>query len=175
MQPFALRGITLGPWRPWVDHPDRTKTDCANLLKAGILKDLLPQKNALSLFLVDQELTRFETIAAAMTAKKERLDRFDGILFSTELIAPLGIQVAETPGDTNHAIVDTWHIDLTDLTFGQLVNLVYELCRSPLTKHLSSTKVGLARKICDAVDAGHYPGEQPKESLMIAARKLLEP
>lgn len=79
--------------------------------------------NSLSVWLVDEDKTNFSRVVTAMAANRERVDKFDYVLFREELLDTVGIKVAESKGDTPDAEANEFHRNLVELSASKVVAL----------------------------------------------------
>jgi hypothetical protein len=91
------------------------------------LADLLPKlvgDHTLSLWYVEPDRSNLKRVAAAITAGRDRIDKFDFALFPEEVIGSSGVSVIQIPGETpDDASNNQWHWDVVELTAEKLVRL----------------------------------------------------
>ena len=89
------------------------------------LKDLEPQDNRLSVFLVNEDKSNLLRIVAAFAATRDRTAAFDYILMKLDELEKLGIHWKRTPAKTADDDVNASHLDLNDLSQSNLVDLAH--------------------------------------------------
>ena len=94
------------------------------------LADLLPKlgDHSLSLWHIDPDRSNLKRVAAAITAGRNTVDKFDYVLFPEELIGSCGVSIIQIPGETpdDHSN-EHWHWDVIELTADKLVRLATEM------------------------------------------------
>ena len=96
-------------------------------LQADALGDLRTTNNGLSLYVIDDELSNLESVAAAMAANAPSTANVDYILLNIEEVHLLNIKSVWNPGDTPSEEVNASHIDLVELTAQKLLALAQVL------------------------------------------------
>jgi len=128
--PKFLRQVNQNRWYQELMEPWLAKGD----IPADPLKDVVTDKNELSLWLVDDELSNLERLTAALVAHRRYKGPFDYILFDAHIPESLGIESTNKPGKTlDQEANDSWHYDLSKLSGSKLVSLIYEVVSSEYT------------------------------------------
>ena len=96
-------------------------------IPADPLDNLSTLQNKLSVFEVNDDLSRIERVAAAMATRKELIQEFDYIVFDQELLEEIGIAINLVGGDTPDNKANSWHRDLIQLSATKLVELAKRL------------------------------------------------
>ena len=159
-----LRKIRKNRWHdiiPWLQSGD---------IQADALGDLNTSDNQLSVWLVDNDKSYLEQIVAAITATRDHISNFDYVLFQEEDVLQLNIKVVESPGKTPSQVVNSWHVDFTELTGEELVALAHViqengqreripekrvldlLAQGFASQQIDREKVSLSRKELDKID-----------------------
>jgi hypothetical protein len=104
------------------------KDDAQPLLDIGDvpadpLGDLSTSQNRLSVFRVDEGLANIERVARALACGRQHLDNVGYVLFDAALLERASIGLDATDGQTDDAVVNRFHADLTNLTGNKLVAL----------------------------------------------------
>jgi len=94
--PFVLRKIRKAKWYkhenvPWLKVDE---------LQADVLGDLYTENNALSVWLVTNDKSNLQRVAASLAANCEHLSNLDYALLNVELIADLNIKIVQKGGDS---------------------------------------------------------------------------
>jgi hypothetical protein len=118
--PFVLRKVRKAKWYkhenvPWLK---------AGELQADALGDLYTENNTLSVWLVTNDKSNLQRIAAALAGNCEYLSNLDYALLNVELIADLNIKIVQKAGDSaDDTANNSWHYDLTELSAMDLLAL----------------------------------------------------
>ena len=114
-----LRKIRKNRWydnTPWLQSGD---------IQADALGDLNTFDNQLSVWHVDNDKSHLEQLVAALTATREHIANFDYVIFQEEDVLQLNVKVVESPGETPSQVVNSWHVDFSELTGDKLVALAH--------------------------------------------------
>lgn len=91
------------------------------------LADLIPRNledHTLSLWYVESDKSNLKRIAAAISAGRERVDKFDYALFPVEVVAECGVTLTQAPGATPDSFANIhWHWDIVELTADNLLRV----------------------------------------------------
>jgi hypothetical protein len=121
-------------------------------LPADALQDIQTDSNRLSVFLIeDGAPATLERVIGALAAKRDYLAKFDYVLFSSELLAELGIEWEATPGDTLDGAVNACHRELVKLTATKLADFGTSLIRKGNVERKSDRQAG--KYINDSIHA----------------------
>lgn len=116
--PFLLRKIRKNRWYTedlsWLNSGE---------LQADCLSDMVTKDNKLSVYRITDDKSNLKRVAAALVATCTNISNFDYVLFNEELLQTIGIKSEETKGDTSDESVNSWHIDLIEISLAKLVNL----------------------------------------------------
>ena len=82
------------------------------------LLDVLDEKStAISIWIIEKDLSNFERVVAALAANRDRVSNFDYALFDMRVLRFLRIQSKPEAGNTPDAIVNQkYHANLTEMT-----------------------------------------------------------
>lgn len=116
--PFLLRKIRKNRW-------DIEKHSWLNLeeLQADCLGDMETSENKLSLYQITDDKSNLKRVVAALVATCSNIANFDYLLFDQGLLQTIGIKSENTKGNTSDEVVNSWHIDLVEISLSKLVNL----------------------------------------------------
>lgn len=163
--PKFLRQVNQNNWyveniKPWLAKGD---------IPADSLKDVQTTKNELSLWLVYDDLSNLERLAAALVAHRNYTKPFDYILFDVHIPDSLGIEFINKPGNTlDDEANNSWHYDLLTLSGAKLVSLIFAVV---------SNEYILDRfqfpEVVDFVNEGVVQGRIDKEGLSRSFKKRL--
>jgi len=84
---------------------------------------MVTKHNKLSVYRITDDKSNLKRVAAALVATCTNISNFDYFLFNEELLQTIGIKSEETKGDTSDESVNSWHIDLVEISVAKLVNL----------------------------------------------------
>lgn len=108
-----------------------------NEIPAQPLADVVPKpEENLSLWLIENDKSNLNRVAAAVASTREKLDKLDYALFPIEIIDQLGLTAAKSPGKTLDDDANSdWHWDLIQLTANKATLLAKELyARAEITR-----------------------------------------
>jgi hypothetical protein len=112
-------------------------------LPADALQDIKTNNNRLSVFLLEDEASAtLERVVGALAAKRDYLAKFDYVLFSSALLAELGIEWEATLGDTSDGVVNACHRDLVKITATKLADFGTTLVRKGKVERKSVQEAG---------------------------------
>jgi hypothetical protein len=140
----------------WSTEPleDEETWHSASELRADALVDLRTNKNALSIFVVDDVAgVPVDRIVAALAANRSFLDHVDYIAVDMRVILDLGIKIDNAPGATCDSGVDQCHRNLINLTARKVAELGNSLQKVGEVKRIQVVQVG--RLINAGLKAGH--------------------
>ena len=103
-------------------------------MPADPLGDLRTSHNKLSVFEVEDR-SNVDRILAALAAGGMKLSSKGFVLFDSELLAEIGIEIEASLGQTDDEKINSWHKDLINLSGHKLV----KLARAILTTGESGT------------------------------------
>lgn len=116
--PFFLRKIKKIRWKtdnePWLNSGE---------LQADCLSDMVTSGNKLSVYRIIDDKSNLKRVVAALAANCDYLSNLDYLLLKEELLQTIGIKSEETNGTTSDELVNSWHIDLVEISLPKLVNL----------------------------------------------------
>lgn len=149
--PLLLRTVRQNRWfkepaAPWLERGD---------VPADPIGDLRTSQNALSVWHVEPDRSNLERVVRAVAIGKERVDSSGWVLFDSELLSPLGIDVVEVPGGTKDEGAKQWHRDLVNLSGNKLA----ALARAIIERGESGTVQ--KKRLAALIDAGIRNGELP--------------
>ena len=105
-----LRMVRQGRW----SHPTWVRA-VPKQWQADALGDLGTQKNALSVFLVDNKQTT-DQVVAGLAATRKNLTNLDYTIIDSILLTNLNIRTEQQRGDTPHSKANCLHHNIVDLT-----------------------------------------------------------
>lgn len=115
---FLLRKIRKSRWdtdtHSWL-NPGELQADC--------LSDMVTTHNKLSVYRIIDDKSNLKRVAAALAANCDYISTFDYLLFKEELLQTIGIKSEDTNGETADESVNSWHIDLVEISLPKLVDL----------------------------------------------------
>lgn len=120
---YVLRKIKKSRWHL---DPVTNRLPESGLKKAII--DLQPSEGGLSVFLVNDDKSNLNRVAAAMAATANYPDNFDFVLLDKMGLDDLGIRCEKTLGETPDDEVNTFHKNLVDLNDEKLKRLAHAFC-----------------------------------------------
>lgn len=165
--PFVLRKIRKAKWYknenvPWLAEGE---------VQADALVDLSTQSNALSIWMIEDDFSNFQRIAAALSANSDTLSNFDYSLLDAQFMIDVGYKFAQIAGDTPDEGANDWHRDLTELTIKSLVEFA-RLIQTQATIDRVSDK-NILRFVVNSVREGFIDRSLLKPSLLNKVEKLL--
>jgi hypothetical protein len=116
--PFLLRKIRKNRW----DTDDQCWLDSGEL-QADCLGDIQTQHNKLSVYRISDDKSNLNRVAAALTATCDNISNFDYLLFNEDLLQTIEVKSEKTEGTTSDELVNSWHIDLVEISLAKLVKL----------------------------------------------------
>lgn len=155
--PFLVRGIKRRKWDrqsvyPWLEKDE---------IPADPLTDLPTSDNALSVYIVEDDKSNLDRVITALAATRERPDKYDYLLFDERALSIANVKTELTRGNTPDDLVNSWHLDLVELSGSKLLALVTEILRSDYrtARWLESV---VKDKLQRGMKAGHVdPGKMP--------------
>lgn len=103
------------------DKPSWLKND---EIHADPLTDFVTTKNSLSVWRVEDNKSNLKRIIAALAAIRDRIDKFDYVLFDEKLLNEYDIKVKLAEGNSPDQEANAWHYDLIELSAQQLAKFV---------------------------------------------------
>lgn len=132
-----------------------------NEIPAAPLKDLLPKVgHNISLWEIADNLSNLRCIAAAVAARRDRIDKFDYAIFPQQSVSSSGLSITQTPGETpDYHANRTWHWNVNEVTADKLVRLAKEM--------YAKAEIGriLGPEIRELIIAGIQSGELKKKEI----------
>lgn len=117
----------------WLDEGD---------VPADPLANLETTKNTLSVFEVDDDISKIERIAAAMAGQSTNgPEEFDYIIFDQSILSEVGIKILKSNGQTPDNEVNSWHYDLTEISVTKLASLAKHIVPSTKSRQILSKRV----------------------------------
>ena len=122
-------------------------------VQADALFDLRTFSNALSVWLIEENLANLNRVVAALAAGRETLDKIDYALIQKQSLDDLGIEVVKAKGvSCDDQANELWHQDLRGLSGAQLVDLAYLIQEQAALERVQRSTV--ATLIITSVDEG---------------------
>jgi hypothetical protein len=116
--PFLLRKIRKNRWdidtHSWLNSGE---------LQADCLGDMVTTHNKLSVYRITEDKSNLKRVTAALAANCNYISNFDYFLFNEELLPNIGVKSEDTKGNTSDESVNSWHIDLVEISLPKLVYL----------------------------------------------------
>jgi hypothetical protein len=159
---YLLRIINKNRWR--LDDPAYARQSPSDA-PAHTLLDLPARGNELSLWLVDDSITRLPRLLTALAANRDRIEALDYVLFRMVILDQVGIKHQSSPGDSPDPEANKWHLALLDLTARQVATLAVSIWHSPLTKVERQSAQVLKRWMFEALDNAHFELNNLKETM----------
>ncbi len=174
MASYVLRGINWSRWRQAVEEKTLNEDGaCEPLLMADVFLDMKTSGNSLSVYFVSDTQDQILPVAVGLAAGKQRLDRFDYVLFRQELLDQLKIRYRHSDGDGKHKEANKVHVDLEGLTFYQLTELILYICCDEATQLRRVEKPILGQGIIKAIRDGHVSQNDIEEKVHSESMKYL--
>lgn len=156
--PYLMRIVRSGRWLPpdWLPPGEPP---------ADILEDLQTRgTNALSLWLIEEDRSNLERVAAALASGRDSFSNLDYRLVPTGWLTRYRIVAAATPGKTADTEAnDRWHRDLSHLTANRLVSVARCMWRRDAPGRLSEKRV--KQLLSDGIQSGQLRTEQINPNL----------
>jgi len=135
--PFVLRKIRKAKWYkhrgvPWLAQGD---------LQADALGDLQTSNNELSVYYIESNKSNLERVVTALAANRDFISNLDYALLDLEVLSELGIKTERRAGETPDAQVNTWHIDLVELSAHKLMDLADAIYKHADKRRLQKKKL----------------------------------
>ena len=122
---YVLRKIKKSRWHL---DPETNQLSEDGVKKASL--DLLPAEGGLSVFLVNDDRSNLDRVAAALAASANYPDNFDFVLLDEMELDNLGIELEKSLGETPDDEVNALHRDLVDLGDEKIRLLVRAFCNN---------------------------------------------
>lgn len=120
--PFVLRGVRQNRWI--VDSNDHLELWLGTGdFPADPLADLLTDKNKLSVYRIEDNQSNLERVIVALAATRANLSNYDYILLDISVLSRINVKYNFVAGTTPDSEVNTWHIDLIELSASKLFDL----------------------------------------------------
>lgn len=135
--PFVLRKIRKAKWYknenvPWLAEGE---------LQADALSDLATQGNALSVWMIEDDLSNLRRIIAALVANQTLVSNVDYALLSPQLLLDEQFKFEAVAGDTPDEGANNWHRDIVELTASRLLRLATLIQQTAQIERLSDKEV----------------------------------
>lgn len=158
----------------WIDTPEWLKKGEA---AAECLKDLRTKDDTLSVFLLPAEEVAGLSVrvAAAMAAKKDRLDSFGYVLLDAESLTRAGLELEMSSGGTPDEGVNAYHANIVRLSTDKMSRLAVILMDAVSSfELLFDDEVG--RELADGVRTGRIRKGEVNGALLreLVNSRLLE-
>ena len=132
--------------------------------QSDVLIDLRTSSNCLSVFLIEDDKSNFERIVAAIGSSAQKIDVFDYVLFSDEIIDKLSISIDKSLGSTKDEYVNkTWHLDFVDLSAQKVLKIAKELLSNSEKKRIPHKEV--AKFISIQIEKGNIEEDRLEEKI----------
>ncbi len=121
--PSLLRKTAPGKWREddtWMRLGD---------LPADAFNDLRTDRNALSVWWIEDDKSNLEDVLTALAATGNCASAMKYRLLDPSIMTGLGIEISLAPGDSPFARANGWHRDLTKLTCESLFAIARVLAK----------------------------------------------
>ena len=135
-------------------------------VQADALYDLRTSSNALSVWLIEENLANLNRVVAALAAGRETLDKFDYALIKLKSLDDLGIEVVKAKGvSCDDQANELWHLDLQGLSGAKLVDLAYLIQEQAEFERVQKSAVEIL--IVTSVDEGFIDSTRLGERLRL--------
>ena len=157
---------SIVPWAEKLDEEDWLLDDD---IRSDALKGLKSDKNALSVYIVEDD-AHIERVIGAFCAARDKVKNLDYAIFDESLLADISILQ-----DTNPAInvpdseVTNWHRDLIKLTGAKVLGLAGVIKSKGEIKRTQAVAVGKA--INKFIDLNYIDKSKLNESLLADLKK----
>jgi hypothetical protein len=152
--PLLLRTIKKSRWNkdnfPWLTQDD---------IQADLLGDLVTSKNALSVWLVQDDKSNLNEVITALASNRDTVSNLDYTIFDVNLLLDINIKIEINEGKTPYEKANRWHRDLIELTANKIVKLA-----ESLLKHSSKERI-LEREILNLIKVAVSNGQIEREKL----------
>lgn len=140
---------------------------------ADPLADLRTEKNALSVWYIEDDNSNLERVITAFAATRESVDALDYALFDFALPAEINAQCERSGGNTPDDVVNrTWHYNLKELSGLRIVALAKAILERDQKERILPKKV--RELIRSAVSTGQVDGSRMNPKLATALAKTSE-
>jgi hypothetical protein len=135
-------------------------------IPAGPFGDLAPSPtSALSIWLIDQDLSNLDRIVAALAAGRNHLDKFDYVLVDERAVLQLQVEIeARAEKCPDEEASAQWHRNMIRLTGSQLNALVRLIYSSGLKRRILEPDVEAI--IRSALQRGHLDRSRVNKELL---------
>ncbi len=166
MSDRLFRAVRPGRWLespPWLPN-GAAPADC--------LEDMRAKGSELSIYVVPPGEDP-ERVAIALAGTKQTFEEAGYILFDSQIVTDLGIEIRTTAGKTPDPVVDGWHRELVELTAGSLAELATRLwnVRDTLLDRRYTPQIRTA--ILSGVQTGRLRKERMNPDMRKKIEKLL--
>jgi len=154
-----LRTVRLNKWHPY--PPEECNWLPKGELHADPLADLATTRGALSIWRIEDGETDERRVIAALASRRDSLQSIDYIVFGSDILKRLNIQVERSEGQSaDNEINKSWHCDMIQLSAWKLVEFAETVVIHENVIPKRITKGRLKEFIQDAVSAKQVdPGE----------------
>jgi hypothetical protein len=172
MAGYVLRGVNWNRWQRGVEEKTQTADGvCEPLLMADVLLDMKTTNNRLSVYFVDDVPEQILPVVVGLAAGRQRLDRFDYVLFERDLLEQLGIGYRHSDGEGLHRGANQWHVDLEGLTLYQMAELIVCICCDEATQLRRINKPEMGQAMIEAIFSGDVAESDVAEKLQAEAMR----
>lgn len=167
--PFIARSISNAKWET------KEGFDEDEIQADAVTADLKTQSNSISFWKYDTTLDGdLDSIALAICAGRERIDKIDLVWVSQESVKGAGIQIEETDGATPVSSLTDKHVDITRLDLNRLAELAKLMAQAFGNKQRKRIQVPAVKKLLiQAVQTGALSLDNLNDSLKEKVRKIL--
>ena len=116
--PFFLRKISRAKWNALNGD-----------IPADALNDLKTSNNKLSFWKIDDHKQNLDQIVTALASMCDEITNLDYVLLDENLFS--NIKQEKTIGITCYHQANQWHVDLVELTVGQIVQIAQNIFKHP--------------------------------------------
>lgn len=164
--PFLLRKVRKSKWYSRPDLPWLLPGE----LQADTLSDLATKDNALSVYLIQDDLANLERVIAALAASGSHVSIIDYALLNSDVARRLGFELISTPGTTPDRTVNIeLHLEFAHLTAGKLATLAEEIRKgSRIERVLDKRTTELVAK---SIRSGHIEASVVNEDFLLSLQK----
>ncbi|MEL6927130.1 MAG: hypothetical protein AAFO95_00675 [Cyanobacteria bacterium J06600_6] len=159
--PLLLRGIRKRRWSTDASISGLSEGE----IQADAFGDLSTSKNTLSVWHVEDDKSNIDQVITAFASNRDNISNFDYVLFNTNLVSNIGINIEQNPGATPFEAANHWHRDLTMLTASKLFKLIDIICNQHIEKSRVKEK-DILKLINKAVENNLIQRERLKEKIV---------
>jgi hypothetical protein len=138
---------------------------------------LKTKNNALSVWLINNDSSRIDRIAVALSIKKQTLEDFEYVLFDLRKVTDIGIKTNQTIGTSLDHKINEFHIDLVEISAQKLIKLaetiIVKIWQGDTSLVNRILRKEVAQHIFEGISKGYINSSSVEPNVINKAKEVL--